>query len=139
VETSTHSIPQQGTTVPELPDAPDPSTGGDWVGVTSNAQPGVGITGTVYDRRTVTVPARGEGDDGQREVLEIATGDGKIESVPCFRSHLRELVARHDPRPGDGIALRYFGPEPGKQKERYAMVVEKSQRLIADEDEDALG
>jgi hypothetical protein len=109
--------------VPELPDEPDPSRNEDWVGTTSDAKPGESIAGIVHDRREITVR------DELRVVLDVAEGDGRVTSVPAFRTHLRELVAMHDPQPGDGIAIRYFGPEPGGRKERYGMNVDKSARL----------
>jgi hypothetical protein len=109
--------------LPEVPDAPDPSQNDDWVGVTPDATPGDKIIGNVHDRETV------ETKHGAREVLSINIEDGKIERVPCFRTHLRELLALNDPRPGDGFVAVYFGPEPGQKKELYAMRVDKSARL----------
>ena len=106
------------TTIPPAPTEPDPSSNNDW-----DPSPGESISGQVHDRETF------ETKYGDRVVLSIATGDGEVIRVPCFRTHLRELLAANDPRPGDGIAVTYFGPNPGEKKELYAMRVDSSDRL----------
>jgi hypothetical protein len=113
--------------IPPPAEEPDPSTNTDW-----DPSPGESISGTVHDREEI------ETRYGPRAVLSISS-DGKITRVPCFRQHLRELLALNDPRPADGIAISYFGPEPGGKKERYAMRVVKSDRPTdRDRDPDSL-
>lgn len=110
--------------IPPIPTEPDPSNSAeDWAGTKDGCPRGETIVGHMHDRRIA------ETTRGDRVVLEVATGDGDVVPVPCFRTHLRELVAENDPQPGDGIAIVYFGPEPGKKKELYAMRVDKSARL----------
>lgn len=105
------------TSYPQPATEPDPSTNNDW-----DPSPGESIVGQVHDRETF------ETKYGDRVVLSIATGDGDVTRVPCFRTHLRELLAVNDPQPGDGVAISYFGPNAGEKKELYAMRVTKSQR-----------
>ena len=107
--------------VPAAATEPDPSSNNDW-----DPSPGESISGQLHDRETI------ETKYGDRVVLSIATGDGDVVRVP-FRTHLRELLALNDPQPGDGIAITYFGPEPGKKKELYAMRVDKTARLAQGE------
>jgi hypothetical protein len=107
--------------VPAAPTEPDPTANNDW-----DPSPGESITGHVHDRETI------ETKYGDRVVLSIAAGDGDVIRVPCFRTHLRELLAVNDAQPGDGIAITYFGPDPGKKKELYAMRVDKTARLEQD-------
>jgi hypothetical protein len=45
-------------------------------------------------------------------VLVVREEDGSELRVSCARSHLAQLVAEHDPQPGDGIAVTYFGERP---------------------------
>ena len=104
--------------IPQAPTEPDPSASNDW-----EPSPGESISGQVHDRETF------ETKYGDRVVLSIAVGDGDVVRVPCFRTHLRELLVANDPQPGDGIAITYFGPEPGEKKELYAMRVDTSERL----------
>ena len=107
--------------IPEPADTPDPSNSNDW-----DPSPGESISGHVHDRETVQFKRTfEEGQPTSGEVLSIATGDGNVTRVPCFRTHLRELLALNDPRPDDGISVTYFGPNAGEKKERYAMRVSK--------------
>ena len=106
--------------VPDPPTEPDPVLGGDdWKGETH----GDAIAGIVEVRETKSTDKFGGKDF---EVLTIRNGDDTERKVACARMHLAQLVAEHDPQPGDGIAITYFGPEPGELTERYAMRVEKA-------------
>ena len=107
------------SSIPPPATEPDPSTNDDW-----DPSPGESISGHVHDRETI------ETKYGERVVLSIAAGDGNVARVPCFRTHLQELVALNDPQPGDGIAITYFGPNPGHKKEWYAMRVAKQDSLL---------
>ena len=105
--------------IPEPADTPDPSSNDDW-----DPSPGEHISGHVHDRETF------ETKYGDRVVLSIATGDGDVVRVPCFRTHLRELLAVNNPKPGDAVSITYFGPNPGEKKEWYAMRVARSGSLL---------
>lgn len=109
------------TQYPQPASEPDPSSNNDW-----DPSPGESIVGQVHDCETF------ETKYGDRVVLSIATGDGDVTRVPCFRTHLRELLAVNDPQPGDGIAISYFGRNAGEKKELYAMRVDKGERLEQD-------
>jgi hypothetical protein len=116
---SSPSIPSPAT-------EPDPSSNSDW-----DPSPGDSISGIVHDREEI------ETKYGPRVVLSISTGDGEVTRVPCFRTHLRELLALNDPRPADGCSITFFGPPPGGKKHEYAMRVAKGDRLSA-RDQDSL-
>ena len=112
---SSPSIPAPAT-------EPDPSSNSDW-----DPSPGESISGVVHDREQI------ETKYGPRVVLSISTGGGEVTRVPCFRTHLRELLALNDPSPGDGISISYFGTQPGGKKQQYAMRVTKQGSLLGAE------
>ena len=51
--------------------------------------------------------------------------------VLCGRARLARLVVKHDPRPGDLIAITAFGPDE-KGWHEYGMNVDKSARVEQD-------
>jgi hypothetical protein len=105
------------TTIPQPATEPDAFESDDWVG----ENPGDAIAGIVIAREMVTIRRTGE----EAVVLVIRCEDGVEKRVPCFRTHLKELLAKHDPQPGDGIAITYFG-QPDGFKHQYAMRVAKN-------------
>jgi hypothetical protein len=102
--------------VPDLPEAPDPWADDAWA-----PKEGDGIVGTVTARETVDSPKLGK----EFEILTVTNGNGEETKVLCGRVHLASLIAEHDPQPGDGIAIRYFGPRAGERTHLYAMRVTK--------------
>lgn len=114
------------TSIPEVPTEPDPSENNDWPGATGDYPPvGTSLNGIVRTRETR------ESKFGEFEALDIEDKDGIIVNVPGFRSHLKELIAKYDPRPGDGISIVFFGPMDGK-KVLYGMRVTKPERSSTD-------
>jgi hypothetical protein len=112
------------TNIPEIPTEPDPVVTTDWLG----EYRGDSITGIVAGRETFT----SEKYKRDFDVLTIRNGSGEERRVPCARQHLAQLLAEHDPQPGDGIAIVYFGQEPGGLREQYAMRVSKQEDASED-------
>ncbi|MEK6251846.1 MAG: hypothetical protein AABM43_07860 [Actinomycetota bacterium] len=105
----------------QAPTEPDPSVNNDWVGATGDYPPrGTALNGVVRIRETR------ESKFGEFEALGIEDEDGVIQNVPGFRSHLKELIAKNDPRPGDEISVVFFGVPEGGKKVEYAMRVAKN-------------
>jgi hypothetical protein len=104
--------------VPEPPTEADPFQSNDWKGENR----GDTIAGIVTERDTF------ESEKYQKtfDVLTIKNGDGEEKRVACARAHLGQLVAEHDPQPGDGIAITFFGQEAGGLTYLYGMRVAKS-------------
>ena len=114
--------------------APTPATEPDEVkDNTWDPAPGESLAGVVDNRETFKRKSDGE----PFEVLSVRDEDEQIVRVLCGRAHLKALVAEHDPRPGDGIAISFFGQQPGGQRFLYALRVEKAGR--ADVDAEAAG
>ncbi len=90
--------------VPEPPAEPDPFQQNDWRG----EHRGDTVAGVVTEREQFTSEKYGKTFD----VLTIRNGDGEAKRVSCARAHLSQLVAEHDPQPGDGVAITFFGQEP---------------------------
>ena len=71
---------------------------------------------------------------GERETFEklvVQKPDRELVDVLCGRARLARLVVKHDPRPGDLIAITAFGPDE-KGWHEYGMNVDKSARLEQD-------
>lgn len=109
------------TTIPEPAAEPDPIESNDWLG----QNVGESIVGTVVERETFTSKRYNRDFD----VLTIRNGDGDEKRVPCARAHLAQLLAEHDPQPGDGIAITYFGERPDGYGFQYAMRVSKQEEV----------
>jgi hypothetical protein len=91
------------------------------------------LSGIVDSRETFTSKKSYDGKPPKSfEVIGVETAD-RVRRVPCARQHLAQLVAEHDPQPGDGIAITYFGQEPGGKRELYAMRVAKAASLAEPE------
>ena len=112
--------------IPAPAEGPDPSEHDDW-----EPEAGDSIAGIVRDREEV------ETKFGVRTVLSVDTGGGDVTRVPCFRTHLRELVGAERSQVDDGIWIGYYGTEEGRRKERYAMRVSKQDSLLDDEPSEA--
>jgi hypothetical protein len=107
------------TNIPEPADKPDPFDSNDWKG----EHRGDSVTGVVTTRESFVSEKYGKTFD----VLTIRNGDGEVKRVACARAHLAQLLAEHDPQPGDGIAITFFGQEPGGLTYLYGMRVEKAE------------
>jgi hypothetical protein len=107
------------TTIPEPAREPDPVHSNDW-----DPQKGETVAGVVAERETYTSRKSGR----EFDVLVVRNGDGEEKRVTCARSHLRQLLEENDPKPGDGIAVTYFGREEEGEFSRhlYAMRVTKA-------------
>jgi hypothetical protein len=101
-------------TIPEPATEADPVKGPtDWTG----EFPGDSRAGIVIARET----HHSKKWDRDFEVLVLRDGDGEDTRVPCARAHLRQLLEEHNPVPGNGCAIAYFGTEGDDPTERYAM------------------
>ena len=92
--------------IPEPPTEPDPVQSDNW----EPEKSGDTLVGTVIGRETF----HSEKYDRDFVVLTVRDGDGEEKRVPCARAHLGQLVAEHDPQPGDGIAISFFGQRPNR-------------------------
>jgi hypothetical protein len=101
-----------------VPDKPDPFEDENW---TRAHRVGDVLEGEVIERRAISTDKHG---GGEAELLRIRNGESEWD-LPCWRAHLRQLVAQHDPQVGDHLAVRYFGTEPGGRQTLYAMRVQR--------------
>ena len=105
--------------VPEPATEPDPFKSDDW----RAERQGDSIAGVVTARETF----ESEKYNKTFDVLTIRNGDGEEKRVSCARAHLGQLLAEHNPQPGDGIAITFFGQEPGGLTYLYGMRVQKGE------------
>ena len=110
------------TKIPEASDVPDPYERSDgWVG----KFPKDTIRGEVVELDTLTTDKHGGGEATLLRIAD-ADNDGEVVDVPCWRAHLKALVAEHDPQVGDGVAITYHGQEPGGLRQLYSLRVSKA-------------
>jgi hypothetical protein len=105
------------TNIPVPPTEPDPVKDDSW----KPEKPGDSIAGVVIKRETV----HSEKYKRDFDVLTVKNGSDEETRVPCARSHLAQLLEEHDPQPGDGIAISFFGEKPDGWGYQYAMRVSK--------------
>ena len=71
---------------------------------------------------------------GERETFEklvVQKPDGELVDVLCGRARLARLVVKHDPRPGDLVAITAFGTDE-KGWHEYGLNVDKTARFEQD-------
>ncbi len=89
------------------------------------------IAGVVESRNTLKF-SQPRGDRDTFEKLVIQTPDGELVDVLGGRAALARLIVKHDPRPGDAIAITAFGMNE-KGAYEYGINVDKSARIVTSE------
>jgi hypothetical protein len=85
------------------------------------------ISGLVESRTTLKF-RQPQSERTTFEKLVVQTPNGELVDVLCGRARLARLVAKHDPRPGDGVSVTAFGRDE-KGAYQYGMNVDKSSRI----------
>jgi len=67
-----------------------------------------------------------EGKFGSYPLMNIETETGDVVGVHCFHTVLRSEMGRKRPAPGDQVAIKFVGTEPGKSYASYKLVVERA-------------
>jgi hypothetical protein len=112
--------------IPDPATEPDEFESSDWLG----EKPGDTCVGEVTGRESHHSKKYGT----DFEVLVVRNGQSETR-VACARTHLAQLVEKHDPQPGDGIAISFFGERPDGYGFQYAMRVSKPEAEGASDDD----
>jgi hypothetical protein len=112
--------------VPPPADAPDDGYNATWDPETFPDT----IAGVVESRNTLKFRTP-RGEDGERTTFEklVIQQDGELIDVLGGRAALARLIAKHDPRPGDAIAITAFGKNE-KGAFQCGMNVDKRARTV---------
>ena len=103
--------------VPDLPAKPDPFLGGElWVG----DKPGDWFDVVVTDRDEWSSKFSDEDDPVVVGTGSTQAGEDDEIKVVGRRAHLKQLIERHDPQPGDRFVGKYFGQPDGQRAHAYA-------------------
>jgi len=87
-------------------------------------EPGDKIVGRIVELSTL------ESQYGEYPLIIVATDDGREFAIHCFRTVLKNEVAKKRPQIGDRIGVKYFGKQPDKDFHGYKLVLERGAGIV---------